>query len=87
MKSTHNQNYTYTARALTFPKALIASAFVFTGLISTSAQAFDGWHVQESVAIPGKNSSWDYISLDDKSNRLYLGRRATGLPPALMVLR
>ena len=44
-----------------------------------NAHAFDGWKLESSSAIPGKNSAWDYVSLDAKSNRLFIGRRGNGL--------
>jgi hypothetical protein len=60
-------------------RTLLASLMALSGLCCSAAHAFDGWQVEETTAIAGKNSSWDYISLDAKANRLYLGRRATGL--------
>jgi DNA-binding beta-propeller fold protein YncE len=53
--------------------ALAASAYC------TNASAFDGWHLLNSTAIPGKNAGWDYVSLDATSNRLFIGRRGVGL--------
>jgi DNA-binding beta-propeller fold protein YncE len=44
-----------------------------------NAHAFDGWKLESSSAIPGKNSAWDYVSLDAHSNRLFIGRRGNGL--------
>lgn len=41
--------------------------------------AFDGWKLESSAAIPGKNSAWDYVSLDAVHNRLFIGRRGNGL--------
>lgn len=43
------------------------------------SHAFDGWKLESSVAIPGKNSAWDYVSLDATRNRLFIGRRGNGL--------
>ena len=63
------------------PKSLrIASAALALGLIATApAQAFDGWRLEESVAISGPSTSWDYVSLDAQSNNLFIGHRKTGL--------
>lgn len=41
--------------------------------------AFDGWRLESAVAIPGKNSAWDYVSLDAAANHLFIGRRGNGL--------
>lgn len=43
------------------------------------ATAFDGWHLEESVAIAGPSTSWDYVSLHAPSNNLFIGHRKTGL--------
>ena len=62
------------------PTMLVTSlAFALTATVSPLAQAFDGWHLEATTSIPGKNSSWDYISLDEANNRLFIGRRAMGL--------
>lgn len=47
--------------------------------LSASSHAFDGWKLENSTAIPGKNSAWDYVSLDAASNHLFIGRRGNGL--------
>ncbi len=59
----------------TLPAAL-GLAIASLGL---SAQAFDGWKLESSTAIPGKNGAWDYVSLDAKANHLFIGRRGLGL--------
>ena len=41
--------------------------------------AFDGWFIESAVAIPGEGSSWDYLSLDEARNRLFIGHRGEGL--------
>ena len=43
------------------------------------AHAFDGWHLEESSAIAGPSTSWDYVSLHAESNNLFIGHRKTGL--------
>ena len=48
-------------------------------LCPLAAQAFDGWKLESSSAIPGKNSAWDYVSLDAARNHLFIGRRGNGL--------
>ena len=47
--------------------------------LSANAYAFDGWKLENATAIPGKNSAWDYVSLDATANRLFIGRRGNGL--------
>ncbi|WP_342616215.1 hypothetical protein [Rhodoferax sp. GW822-FHT02A01] len=54
---------------------LLASATA----LSASAFAFDGWKLESATAIPGKNSAWDYVSLDAANNHLFIGRRGNGL--------
>ncbi len=62
------------------PTMLVTSlAFALTATVSPLAQAFDGWHLEATTSIPGKNSSWDYVSLDAANNHLFIGRRAMGL--------
>jgi hypothetical protein len=60
------------------PKAVAITAFAATTYCS-SASAFDGWHLLNSTTIPGKNSAWDYVSLDAVNNQLFIGRRGVGL--------
>jgi hypothetical protein len=47
--------------------------------LSANSYAFDGWKLENSTAIPGKNSAWDYVSLDVANNHLFIGRRSNGL--------
>ena len=47
--------------------------------LSANSFAFDGWKLENSTAIPGKNSAWDYVSLDVANNHLFIGRRGNGL--------
>ena len=47
--------------------------------ISMPAAAFDGWHLENATAIPGKGAGWDYVSLDAARNRLFIGHRGQGL--------
>jgi hypothetical protein len=58
-------------------KTLCALAVLW--LIVPPAFAFDGWRLQEAVKISGKGSAWDYLSLDDARNRLFIGHRKEGL--------
>ena len=46
---------------------------------SGPALAYDGWHLVDQTTIESKSSSWDYVSLDSKLNRLYIGHRKEGL--------
>ncbi|MCP4735974.1 MAG: YncE family protein [Bosea sp.] len=41
--------------------------------------ALDGWHLQDTVKIPGKGSAWDYLALDGTHNHLFIGHRKEGL--------
>ena len=56
----------------------MALALALTTL-APPAQALDGWKLENSTAIPGKNAAWDYVSLDATRNRLFIGRRSLGL--------
>ncbi|WP_309678981.1 hypothetical protein [Polaromonas sp.] len=47
--------------------------------VSTPAAAFDGWHLENATAIPGKGAGWDYVSLDAARNHLFIGHRGQGL--------
>ena len=47
--------------------------------VPSTASAFDGWHLEDATAIPGKGSAWDYVSLDAARGHLFLGRRSNGL--------
>ena len=44
-----------------------------------AALAYDGWHLERTFAIPSGTSSFDYISFDGGSNRLFIGHRKEGL--------
>ena len=41
--------------------------------------AFDGWHQDSATIIEGPGSGWDYVTLDQKSGRLFIGHRKEGL--------
>lgn len=60
------------------PTALAFAVLLWGGLIDCVA-AFDGWHIERAVPIPGEGSSWDYLALDQQRNRLFIGHRAEGL--------
>lgn len=47
--------------------------------LCSNVYALDGWKLENSSAIPGKNSAWDYVSLDAAHNHLFIGRRGNGL--------
>lgn len=61
-------------------KRFAAAALVFL-LISAAfhVHAFDGWQLESTTPIAGKGSSWDYLALDEKRDRLFIGHRAEGL--------
>ncbi|MCP4565236.1 MAG: YncE family protein [Bosea sp.] len=48
-------------------------------LLAAPAMALDGWHLQDTVKIPGKGSAWDYLALDGTHNHLFIGHRKEGL--------
>lgn len=48
-------------------------------LTSTSSLAFDGWRLENATTIKGKGAGWDYVSLDARANRLFIGHRNEGL--------
>lgn len=62
------------------PLRLAASlVFAASSVLCANSYAFDGWKLESASAIPGKNSAWDYVSLDAAHNRLFIGRRGNGL--------
>lgn len=58
---------------------LLATLLGLGLMASMPAHAFDGWHFEESTAIAGPSTSWDYVSLHAASNNLFIGHRKTGL--------
>lgn len=44
-----------------------------------SALAYDGWHLEKAFAVPSGTSSFDYVTFDAGSNRLFIGHRKEGL--------
>jgi ligand-binding sensor domain-containing protein len=56
--------------------ALLAGACV---LGAGAAQATDGYHLEKVVTIPGGDSGWDYNSLDDRHDRIFIAHRKEGL--------
>ena len=48
-------------------------------LTSTSAFAFDGWRLENATTLKGTGAGWDYVSLDAKANRIFIGHRGEGL--------
>ena len=48
-------------------------------LTSASAFAFDGWRLENATTLKGTGAGWDYVSLDAKANRLFIGHRNEGL--------
>ncbi|WP_367847623.1 YncE family protein [Rhodoferax sp. WC2427] len=57
----------------------VAAAVAVVAGASMPAAAFDGWHLDNATAIPGKGSAWDYVSLDAGRGHLFIGRRGAGL--------
>lgn len=58
------------------PAAAVAAVIALAG---GPAIAFDGWRLVDSTIIEGKASGWDYLALDGKTGRLYIGHRTEGL--------
>ena len=48
-------------------------------LTSASAFAFDGWRLENATTLKGTGAGWDYVSLDAKANRIFIGHRKEGL--------
>ncbi len=57
----------------------IACASIVSLVTISSASAFDGWHLENATTIEGKASTFDYISYDQSTNRVFLGHRKEGL--------
>lgn len=57
--------------AMTLLSLLMSAAF--------DVRAFDGWQLESTTPISGRGSSWDYLALDQKRDRLFIGHRAEGL--------
>ncbi len=56
------------------------SAILLAALVpAPQAQAFDGWHLESATAIPSQTATFDYVSFDAGSNRLFIGHRKEGL--------
>jgi hypothetical protein len=54
-------------------------AALCSALFALPAQAFDGWRLQDSTPLASSGSAWDYLSLDQANQRLYIGHRKEGL--------
>ena len=61
------------------PRHIAASCGLAIATLAAPAYAFDGWKLENSTAIPGKNGAYDYVSLDVATNHLFIGRRGLGL--------
>lgn len=61
------------------PRLKSACALSAFCLLAAPAMALDGWHLQDTVKIPGKGSAWDYLALDGTHNHLFIGHRKEGL--------
>ena len=57
----------------------LAKAVTCALTISSGAHAFDGWRLEGATPITGNGTGWDYVSLDAKANRLFIGHRSEGL--------
>lgn len=57
----------------------IAAVLLGTAFVSAPAAAFDGWHADQVTAVSSKGSSWDYLSVDEGNQRLFIGHRKEGL--------
>ena len=61
------------------PTKIRTAALSLALAVPLCASAFDGWHLEDSTAIAGPSTSWDYVSLHAESNNLFIGHRKTGL--------
>ena len=64
------------SRACAAAAALLAGACV---LGAGPAQAADSYHLEKVVTIPGGDSGWDYNSLDEQHDRIFIAHRKEGL--------
>jgi hypothetical protein len=46
---------------------------------ASAAQAAGSYHLEKAVTIPGGASGWDYNSLDEQHNRIFIAHRKEGL--------
>jgi hypothetical protein len=60
-------------------RLLAAGALLVAAFVSGPAAAFDGWHLDQVTTVPSKGSSWDYLSVDEANQRLFIGHRKEGL--------
>ena len=58
-------------------KTLLTATALFA--LAGAAHAFDGWRLEDATTVEGKGSAWDYLSLDLKTDRLFIGHRKEGL--------
>ena len=68
------------------------AVIAFAGLATAGpALAYDGWHLEQAVTVPGKASGWDYVAFDAKNDHVFLGHRKEGLqvydPKTLKVVK
>ena len=43
-----------------------------------AAFAYDGYHLQSVLNVPGKGLAWDYITMDAASGHVFVGHRKEG---------
>lgn len=60
-------------------RKILIGAFGATLLLSTSAHALDGWHIDSSTLLPANTAGFDYIAYDAGTNKVFLGHRKEGM--------
>src|SRR5690242_10592790 len=60
-------------------RKLVLGAFGSALLLSTSAYALDGWHIDRTTTLAANSPGYDYISYDAGTNKVFLGHRKEGL--------
>jgi hypothetical protein len=60
-------------------RSLAALAIGVSAALTAPAFAFDNYHLTREIPVAGPVSGWDYLSFDDATSRLFVGRRGEGL--------
>jgi hypothetical protein len=68
-----------TIKATTIARALGAVLLAGASLHAMPALAAGSYHLEKVVAIPGGDSGWDYNSLDEQHDRIFIAHRKEGL--------
>jgi len=60
-------------------RKLALGVFSAALLLSASAYALDGWHVDSSTTVAAESAGFDYIAYDAGTNKVFLGHRKEGM--------